>query len=469
MDLSRPTAEQKAFKINMDASKHGTFAEIGAGQEVVRWFFHAGGASGTVAKTISAYDMQVSDAIYGSTDRYVSRQRLEAMLDHEYGLLVERLGGSTGGRLTFFVFANTMATRSFSYHRDGHGWLGIRFQHTPQAPPSQITLHSWVFDKENSREQEAIGILGVNLIYGAFYHQAEPEVLIGSLLDGLGQDRIEVDMIEFSGPCFADVDNRLMSLQLVEQQLSEAAMFTATGANIQPSDVLHEQSVLVLRGNFRPITKTAVGMLEEARDKFYKEEQNPGGQPVTVLEMTLNSLIEDDRVDHEDFLQRVDILRPLDQTVVISNLGHYYSLVQFLRRHTSGPILFALGIPALRLLFEKKYYAELSGGILEGMGRLFSGDVRLYVHPYRETEDSIPVDLQTVKITSTHHHLFRQLIQDRRIRGIAAVDEKQLHVLPSDVLKLIQSGDPSWTGLVPEPVAKLIRQRELFGYHPMRR
>ncbi|HEV2436538.1 MAG TPA: TonB-dependent receptor, partial [Verrucomicrobiae bacterium] len=254
--MSEPTLNtaQKALQINLDTAKYGTFAEIGGGQEVACNFFRVGGAAGTVAKTISAYDMAVSDAIYGPTDRYVSRKRLQAMLGYEFDLLLQRLNQTRGGKSTFFVFANTVATHSFSHQTDGQGWLGMRFQSEPLGPPSEIIIHVRMLDRENVREQEALGIIGVNLIHGAFFHHHEPQQLIGRLMDDLSRDRLEVDMIKFSGPCFAGVDNRLMALQLVEQELTDTAMFTADGEAVVAGELLYKKPVLVERGSFRPLT-----------------------------------------------------------------------------------------------------------------------------------------------------------------------------------------------------------------------
>ncbi len=281
MNNDRPSTDRKALQINLDADKYGTFAEIGAGQEVARWFFHVGGAAGTVAKTISAYDMAVSDAIYGPAERYVSRQRLEAMLQYEFNLLLQRLDQTRGDKCTFFAFANTVATRSFSRQEEGRGWMGIRFQTEPHAKPSEIIIHVRMLDKENTRQQEALGIIGVNLIHGAFYLHRQPDMLIRSLLDNLTWERVEVDMINFSGPAFADVDNRLMALQLVEQDLTEAAMFTAEGETVQWNDVLYKKPVLVQRGSFRPMTNATLDVLERAlgtiRSRAGFEKRTAGG------------------------------------------------------------------------------------------------------------------------------------------------------------------------------------------------
>src|SRR5207302_10365670 len=190
-----------------DRQKYGTFAEIGAGQEVARRFFHVGGAAGTIAKTMSAYDMTFSDAIYGPSDRYVSRVRLNTMLDHEYDLLLERLEKKLGNERAFFVFADTVAARSFKEHNESHGWLGVRFQTDFRGEPSQIIIHVRMLDEANVDQQEALGVIGVNLIYGAFYH-TRPEELISSLQENLAPGQIQVDLLKFSGPAFAKIDDR---------------------------------------------------------------------------------------------------------------------------------------------------------------------------------------------------------------------------------------------------------------------
>src|SRR6476646_730784 len=220
---------QKALQINLDPSKYGTFAEIGAGQEVARWFFQVGGAAGTIAKSISAYDMTVSDAIYGPSPRYVSRDRLETMLEYEYALLQERLQSKRGTDTDFFVFADTVSARNFHGTNECHGWMGIKYQATQGAGPSQIVVHVRMLDKDNVSQQQALGIVGVNLVYGALFHFADPDELMNSLIDDLSAERIEVDMIKFSGREFQTVDHRLMSLKLVQLGLSDAAMFSATG------------------------------------------------------------------------------------------------------------------------------------------------------------------------------------------------------------------------------------------------
>src|SRR5437016_99701 len=321
LDMKRevPGTDQKALQVNLDPGKYGTFAEIGAGQEVARWFFRVGGASGTIAKTISAYDMMVSDAIYGPCERYVSRQRLQSMLDHEYALLLERLDAKRGDTTRFFVFANTVAARSFTRHDEPHGWMGVRFQTEPRSEASQIIIHVRMLDKENLQEQEALGIIGVNLIYAACCYSSDPETVIASLMDNLSRDRIEVDMIKLAGPAFKNVDNRLMSLQLVTLGLTDSAMFTADGEVVQAAEVLYKKPIIVERGSFRPVTKVTIDMLNCAQAQFVQEPRVQGEEIVVLMEMTLRNLTGDGGViDHKDFLDRVDLIGSLGKTVLNS-------------------------------------------------------------------------------------------------------------------------------------------------------
>src|SRR5205809_1701160 len=348
---------KKAFQINLDAKKYGTFAEIGAGQEVARRFFHVGGASGTVAKTMSAYDMTFSDAIYGAADRYVSRVRLQTMLEHEYALLVERLDGKFGAEKTFFVFADTIAARSFKERNESHGWLGVRFQSQSRGQPSQIIVHVRLLDEANVEQQEALGIIGVNLLHGAFYCR-QPEKLISSLQENLPSGRIEVDMIKFSGPLFQNVDNRLMSLQLVSQGLTDAVMFKADGETVQPAEVFYKKAILVDRGSFRPVTYATNDMLDGARRVFLAQSGCSEDDLIVLMEMTLEHLLAGGQLDHADFLARVDILGALGRTVLISRFGEYYRLTGYLFRYTNKPIRLVMCVPSLIQIFIEKYYTK---------------------------------------------------------------------------------------------------------------
>jgi hypothetical protein len=453
---------QKALQINVDLKKFGTFAEIGAGQEVARWFFHVGRAAGTVAKSISAYDMGVSDALYGATDRYVSRSRLEAMLTAEFAQLQNRHSNRGSEHNSLFVFADTVATQSLTRHKGGQGWMGIRFQNQPGVEASEIIIHAGMLDSETVQEQEALGILGVNLIYAAFYCNHDPRLVINSLMEGLSRRRVDVDMIKFSGPAFAGVDNRLMSLQLVESELTDAALFTAEGEVVQTSEVLYGRPVLIERGSFRPITNVTLDMLVRAQKQIELHVPLQGQPPLVVMEMTLNNLIAEQKIDHQDFLTRVDLLGALGKTVMISNYTRFDGVTTYLRKSTQSWIAMVMGVPTLREIFDEKYYTDLQGGILEGLGRLFQGNVKLFVYPTRETAAAEVDTADSLDVQPRQMSLYKYLLENGAIEAIQEFDVDQLHITPKDVLTRLQSGDPSWQTMVPSEVARLIRERGLF-------
>src|SRR5881227_1393603 len=460
MDLG---TDKKAFQINLDAKKYGTFAEIGAGQEVARRFFHVGGAAGTVAKTMSAYDMTFSDAIYGPADRYVSRIRLQTMLDHEYSLLIERLDKKLGGVRAFFVFADTVAARSFKQHNESHGWLGVRFQTVPRAEPSQIIIHVRMLDESNVDQQEALGVVGVNLLYGAFYH-SQPERLISSLQENLAPGKIQVDLIKFSGPVFANIDNRLMSLQLVSQGLTDAVMFTADGEMVQPTEILHKKAILIERGSFRPVTYATNDMLEGARRQFLKETGCSEKDLVVLMEMTLENLLSEGQLNHADFLARVDILGALGRTVLISKFGEYYRLAGYLSRYTDKRRGLVMGVPSLLEIFDQKYYLNLEGGILEALGRMFKGALKLYVYPMIDEQSGKIITATQIEVAPNLRSLFDYLIDNNFITEISDYHREYLRIHPPTVLAKLKAGDGSWEEMVPPEVVQIIKQREFFGY-----
>ncbi|MBI4351748.1 MAG: TonB-dependent receptor [Elusimicrobia bacterium] len=454
----------KAMRINLDKRFYGTFAEIGAGQEVARWFFKVGGASGALAKTISAYDMAFSDAIYGKDERYVSQARLNKMLDYELDLLVERLGSVRGDNDSFFAFADTVAARTYLGTDQCHGWMGIKFQAQPQAVPSVIILHVNMLDRENVQQQEALGIIGVNLAYGAFYLNAEPEKLIASLLDSLSTDRLEVDMIKFSGPCFGGVDNRLMSLQLVAQGLTGAALIGAGGEVLQPYEVLRKKNILLERGSFCPVTRVNLDMLDGARTQFRRQPGVGQGEIVELMEITMSNLLSSGEIDHCDFLARADTINAVGKMVLISDYAQYYKLAGYLQRFTKGRIGIVLGVPNLRELFDVKYYDALEGGILESFGRLFKNHLKLYVYPARDSETGRTIAADDLAIPQSLEHLFRHLKENGGIEAISQFHKEYLGIYPKDVLCKIGASDGSWEQMVPCEVAECIKKRRFFGY-----
>jgi len=453
----------KALQINLESRRYGTFAEIGAGQEVVRWFFHVGGASGTIAKSISAYDMTVSDAYYGSCERYVCRQRLQSMLDYEFSQTLSQLSETRGQTTAFFAFADTVSALNFKGTNECHGWMGVKFQADPRDADSQVLIHVRMLDIDNALQQEALGIVGVNLLFAAFFMHHEPERMLKSLLDNLSIQRIEIDMIEFSGIAFRNVDNRIMSLMLVQLGLSNAAMFAANGTMLQPSEVLYKKSILVQRGSFRPVTHVHIDMLRCAHEKFQLE---PGmdGEPVEqILEITLNNLMSEGGLDYRDFLARVDLLAAVGMTVLISNYFEYYRLAGFLARYTEKRIGVTMGISTLRELFNEKYYMHLDGGILESFGRLFKGDLKLYIYPELDGDSGELTVVENLQVAPQLRKLYGYLVDKGCIEQLQNFNEKYLPMFSRDALKKINAGDATWEDMVPREIAILIRQRGFFG------
>jgi hypothetical protein len=457
---------QKALQINLDPRFYGTFAEIGAGQEVVRWFFRVGGAAGTVAKSMSAYDMTVSDAIYGHGDRYVSRSRLEAMLAHEYALDVERLDAKRGDHTCFFAFADTVAARSFKGGSECHGWMGITFQHASRAPQSRILIHVRMLDAENAAQAEALGIVGVNLVYGAAFLHADPERLLRSLLDQLSVGRIEIDMIEFSGEAFSSVDNRLMSLKLVQLGLSGAAMFGPSGEVVQPSEAFYKKAILVERGSFHPVTKVHMDMLERAREKFSAQPEVAGKPVISVMEITMRNLLSDQTVvDPQDFLDRADVLAACGLPVLVSDFSEYYRLGAFLSRMTHEPIGIALGVTRLLNLFDESFYASLPGGILESFGRLLKNELKLYVYPALSKENGRVQTVDDLAVPPVLQKLYDYLKERGSFIGLEPSDRGLLSIYPKDVLASIGAGDGRWKAMVPPEVVETIEGKHLFTRH----
>ena len=462
--MNSPTlgTRQKALALNLDARTYGTIAEIGGGQEVARWFFKAGGAAGTVAKTISAYDMGISDAVYGPAKRYVSRERLNAMLEREFSQLSDQLGQKHGDNKCFFSFANTVATRRFRSPEQGRGWIGLRFQSQPHEQPSQITLHAHLHDLLPDLEQEALGILGINLIYGAYFLRQTPTDLVAGLMDDLSRDRVEIDMIKFSGPAFAPVENRLMSLQLVELGYTDAAMFTANGEVVQPSEVLYKKPILVERGSFRPVTNVTLDLLEMAREAFLKEPGMEGQEPIVLAEMTLRNLAPGTEVGHSDFLARADILGAIGFDVLISRFELDYQVAEYLSAYTDKLIGFAIGLPTVKKLVQEQFYTGLQGGVLEAVGRLYKRSVKSYVYPARDPKTGRVETFDEVILPGPWQHLHRLLLELGRVQSIRSSNERLLSIHGQDVLARIETDDPSWKSLVPAKVVGIIESKGLF-------
>ena len=475
------TVERKALRINLDSTKYGTFAEIGAGQEVARHFFQAGGAAGTVAKTISAYDMKFSDAIYGEAGRYVSRKRLVQMMAHEYSLLEERLLEARGQETYFFAFANTVSALNYQKNNECHGWMGIRFQVDPNGAFHDIILHVRMLDGENRLQQEAIGMLGVNLVYGAFDLTENPDDFIASLTDNIGLDRIEVDMIEFNGPDFEKFDNRILCLKLVEYGLSDAIMFDRNGYVVQAADELYKKACLVERGSFRPVTQVNLDMLEKAMSQFVDREDVEEENIEVLMELTLGNLLVEGDIDHKDFLARIEVINSCGYGVLVSNYFEYFRLSAYLRRHVRKPIGMVMGLNNLADIFKEEYYSGLDGGILEAFGVLFKDNVKIYAYPIEsenferyqnligrgdnvETngEEKGLITIDNLLVAENLRNLYKYVRENGFLVSIEEFDRRNMKLFSRDVFNLVCNRRDGWKDSLPSCVVDLIEAKNLW-------
>ena len=460
------STDQKALSINLDKLKYGSIVEIGAGQEVARRFFSVGAAAGTIAKTMSAYDMAVSDDIYGHADRYVSRSRLLQMLDKEFSLVVQRLTNVRPKNTTFFAYAATVTARSFKQKNECHGWVGVRLQLHPGAEPSDVIMHVRMLDNDNALQAEALGILGVNLIHGAFNHYQNPEWIVEDLADGLDSERIEVDLIHFSGPYFEEVENRLMNLHLIRSWLTRAVVFNPAGEVVVPGELLYRKPVMVMRGSFKPVTLVNVDMMSAGQKQFARIEAVDESEIVSLAEITMNSLVSGDNVDGADFLARIDLLASQGYTVIISDYLRFFRLRAYLRRYTQKPIGIVLSVRDFTYLFDEKYYEGMEGGILEAFGKLFPDNTHVYVYPSCPQGDAggAQVTLDNVVVPENLRHILAHLKENKKLLPIQPIDDAKLHIDVADVLAGLRRGRGTWEADVPESVAQRIIDSRLLGF-----
>jgi len=461
---NRPSAETKALRINLNKYIYGTFAEIGAGQEVARHFFRAGGASGTIAKTISAYDKNFSDNIYGEEEdkRYVTEARLNKMLDHEMQLLEDRIPRSESPNKLFFTYANTVTTIDFAKKFKGHGWMGIRFQTDPNQDYSEITLHVRFHQTEARLQQEVLGLIGVNLVYGAFYKNNEPKKLLRYLYDNIDQDAIEIDTINFKGPLFEEVDNRLMSLQLVRNGMTDAVMFNPQGNNILPARELYKKNILALRGSFRPVTMVNIDMFEKALDAFIHEPKVEEEKTVVIFEITLSNLRAQGEIDEKDFMDRAKLLCSLGHIVMISNFKEYYKLVDYLSQYTKKQLGLSMGVNNFVEIFDEQYYQDLGGGILEAFGKMFYNNLKVYLYPMKDDKGNI-INSTNLKLHPRMKDFYKFFKYNGKVIDIYDFDENYLDIFSRKILHQIRKGESDWEIHLPEGIAELIKQNKMFG------
>lgn len=457
--------EQKALEINLDPTVYGSFAEIGAGQEVARFFFKVGAAAGTIAKTISAYDKVVSDHVYGaeSGGRYVCESRLYKMLDHEYELMIDRLS-SERVNTRFFAFADTVSTINFHRTTKGHGWMGMRFQLEAEGEPNDIVLHVELLDGDASLQQQALGILGVNLIYGCFRYHNDYRLLLESLMDNL-RDRVRVDMVRMTGPQFEQLDNRLLALALVELGMTQVSIFDKKGKPIHASEFLYKQNVLVVRGSFRPVTLVNMDMLHAATHQFKTDPDIETGRMTILAEMTVPNLkVDTGRVDDRDFLDRADLLGFLGQTVMITNCNQYTNLIAYLMDYRIAKLGLVIGARPLLELINEKYYQNKNGLLLGAFADIFTKDVRMYVYPAQKEGSGELMTSQNIPVPDGMCHLYQHILQLRHVVDIQGFDESILHIYSPEVLRMLRNDELGWDKFVPAKVAQFIRERFLFGF-----
>ena len=462
-EISSP--QRKALKINLDNSVYGSFAEIGAGQEVARIFFQAGGASGTIAKTISAYDMSFSDNIYGKSNssRYVSEDRLLKMLHTEAQELTNVLKDKVSSETRFFVFADTVTTINFAKDKEGQGWLGVRFQLSPKGQANEVVLHVRMLENESLQQQKTLGILGANLIYACFHHHQHPNTFLQSLLDSLSREQIEITMIRMKGPDLDYVDNRILGVQLVKNKMTPAIIFNSDGELQQPANMLYKKNVMAFRGNFRPITYTGLDMIKSSYRIFKKDPDHHKGQTITLCEMTLNNLLEDGDFSEQDFLDRVDILNGIGQNVMVSNYKYYYRLADYFSQFRIKNLRIVIGFPTLEKVLEKGYYTDLKGGIIEAFGKLFTGNMKLYVYPFLDTKTNKLKSSRDVSLPKDVGYLYEYLIENKQILDIDNANTHKMSYSATDVVSLIKKGDDKWKTMVSKYVSDQITNKGLFG------
>ena len=461
-----PSIKSKALRINLNENIYGTFAEIGAGQETVRNFFRAGAASGTIAKTMSAYDKDFSDAIYGIEDdkRYVTEARLKKMLSHEMRLMEERMDREKHPKKLFFTYANTVATIDFAKKYKGHGWVGIRYQVRPDEDYNEISLHIRFKENDARLQQNTLGILGVNLIYGAYYKYDNPKKLLRYLYDHIDKDQLEIDTINFSGPRFENVDNRLMSLQLVKNGMTEAVMFSPDGNNVLPARILYKKNVLALRGSFRPVTKVNMDIYRNSMELFKQESRVEEENTVCVFEITLSNLRSEGEIDEKDFMARAKLLCALGQTVMISNFQEYYKVVEYFSRYTKERMGLAMGVNNLVDIFDEKYYRHLSGGILEAFGKLFFKDLKVYLYPLKDKKTGEITDSDNLKVHPRMKELYKFFKYNGKVVDIQDYDPTIMDIFSREVLQMITEGEDGWEEMLPPETAEMIKSQNLFGY-----
>jgi hypothetical protein len=462
-DKDRHTTLGKALQINQDPQLYGTFAEIGAGQEVARYFFMAGRASQTIAKTISAYDMSFSDEIYGkeTSGRYVCESRLIKMLDKEFALLERRLKQKRGNDSLFFAFANTVSTSS-DQHKHCHGWMGFRFQTAPNGPFSDVTMHVRMLDKHRLQQQEIIGILGVNLIYASIFKRQSVNNFLDTLIEDIKEGRLAIDLIRFTGEAFTGFNNNRINLELLRRNLSDITFFTPDQRILYVGDELYNKALFIERGSFAPFTNCHLEIINKGMRQFTTDYALKEKSVLPLLEINLheNDLDNTPTYEHwsEDILARIEMINKLGYHAIVSHFSLYFQLKGFLRHYTNAPLGIAVNASLLEKIFSEAYYKDLSGGLLEGLGLLLDKSTKLYVYPHKTEE--ICLTTQTLNLPDPQRKIFEYFTYQKLIQDLVNCEQALMAYHSKEVQTLIQNKDPKWETLVPELVREMIKEKD---------
>jgi len=427
--------KRKALRINLAQDIYGTFAEIGAGQEVARNFFNAGAASGTIAKTISAYDMTFSDSIYGveESGRYVSRSRLLKMLDHEYALTSQRLTGEKYANRRLFAFANTVAALNFNKTNDPHGWIGIRFQHEIGSAPSDLIFHVNLLDSDNMLQQEVLGILGVNLVFAAYYYHRDVQTMIESLSDNLSPGAVEIDMVKVDGPAFEQVNERLINLYLIAKGFSKAAIFNPKGEVYQSKDFLYKKNIMILRTKYRQKSNPNFDLFNLAVAEFKRHIGISGDDNLVVMiEVLMNAAMhEDPDISAEDldyFAKRAEYLCATGNHIIVTNFRRSNHLAEFLAEFKPQNVGISTNIANLKNIFNSDNYNKehYTNELLAYVSGMFSKNVKLYAYPYLDKNNQQIVTTKNMSVSPEARPLFDFLVSNQYIVDIENYDEKHV-------------------------------------------
>jgi len=457
--------KEKSVRININSGFYGTIAEIGGGQETARHLFQAGGASNTVAKSVSAYDKSFSDHFYneGKPARYVAEERLVKMIDYEYDELIKILDDKTNRK--FFAFANTVETLNYAKTNQGNGWLGIALQGVDRQKPNKILIHVKLHENDTLLQQYSLGALGINLIHGGLFAGDDPRKVLLTLTDNLGTDRVEIDYIYADGPDYKWVDNRLLNLMLVSKGMTPAIMFDETGRVRQPGEMLYKKNVLLMRGYFRPINNLTLDFLKDSLAIFKRDEDYKPDNTIAFCEISLKNLLQDDeQLDEKDFLNRVNLLNLAGQSVMVSNFYRYFKLVDYFAQFKMIKLRIVLGMPTFDKIFHSSQYTDLRGGLLEAMGILFQENVKLYLYPYTDMNTGEIIYPADDHFKDEYKLLWQYLIATRKILLLQGIPSNQLKITASYISKLIEAADENLSAYLPREVAEAIVHEKLFGY-----